>query len=152
LEVDEGTISRNTSGFETDPSGVDPLETAETAVDFSESTRIRFREIVHCDGNRTVIVRVRYVSVTNETPGPGFTVRRRLIITLHSQGIGRCKTILIDPSLDMAPTDQGSQTQPGDTNTGTVSVTSTDGTSTSSSNNAIVLSIGLLSLILSLFI
>jgi len=179
LDVDNfDNITSNSSGFEVDPDPSSPpaADPSETAMTFSDITRFKMRSRVYCDGNKSIVIRVRYIKVVGETPSYGLAVRRRLFITFHTDFSGRCKRIFFDPTMDATNNEDSGFTPSTSTSSGTGSGTSSSsgtGTSTSSgtgtstgsgtssgssssgstssSNNAIALTFGLFVLILSLF-
>jgi hypothetical protein len=144
LETDDGSIVANGSGFERDDMAPAFSDVSETAIRFSDQTRFRFRNRTFCEENKAILIRVRYITVSGETPSGGFTVRKRLFITFHSESALRCKRIMLDPSFD---TTNSEDPYTDSTNTGTGT-----GTQTGTKNSSTILTIGLLlAFILALF-
>jgi len=137
LDVDDGSIVANGSGFERDDMAPAFSDVSETAIRFSDQTRFRFRNRTFCEDNKAVLIRVRYVTVSGETPSGTFTIRKRLFITFHTDAATRCKRIMLDPSFD---TTNNNDPYSDSTNTQTQTGTQTGTTK----NSSTILTIGLL--------
>jgi len=143
---DAGDLVPNTTNVDTDTTDTSNGDTyslqddTEGQVQYGNDTRrIRWKRRVFCDGNKTVVIRARFVKSVNETPDGGFLVRKRLFITFHIEPGNRCSTLLWDPATDIeTPADTSSTTSTTDTtatSSGTTSSTSS-GTGTSSSTSS----------------
>jgi len=135
---DSGELVPNTTSIDTDAMDTSMGDTfslqdnTEGQVQYGNDTRrIRWKRRVFCDGNKTVVIRSRFVKSVNETPDGGFIVRKRLFITFHIASGDRCSRFLWDPATDIETPVDSSPAAPTDTTaTGTATTSSETGTGT----------------------
>jgi len=104
MDFDDGTLNLNSSNIYTDAfGGLTLQDNSEGHVDFAENDtrKLRWKRSVYCDGNKEVIVRVRYVRNTTETPDGGYAIRKKLYVTFHISTSERCSSVFWDPTNDM---------------------------------------------------
>jgi len=130
-------VSNSTTTVESDPEdaadGYTLEDNTEGQVQFNnnDTRRIRWKRRVFCDGNKTLIVRMRFIKSVNETPSDGgFTVRNHLIVTFHIDG-GRCPRLLWDPATDIETPEDNIVESTTTTTTATTTSSNTDTTTTS---------------------
>jgi len=130
-DIDEGNLTKNMTG-EMDDNQVQLQDDTEGRIDFDETRKIRWKRRVFCDGNKEVVVRIRFVKNTTETPDGGFLVRKKLIVTFHINSTTRCSKLFWDPTNDVeTPPDQYIEPTTPPTDTTMTSGTPTDTTMTS---------------------
>jgi len=81
--------------FEQDPSLPNFSDNSEGAITFgaNDTRRIRFRKIVFCENGVSLIIKVRVITVTENS-----VVIRRVYVTYYFNNIARCDRIILDPS------------------------------------------------------
>jgi len=134
---EDGALVPNTTNVDQDQvdqssgQSVQLQDNTEGQVQFNDTRKVRWKRVVYCDGNKTVVVRSRFVKAVGETPDGGYLVRRRLFITFHIAIGVRCSRLLWDPATDIeTPADTSATSTTGSSSTGTTSTSST-GTSSS---------------------
>jgi len=135
---DAGVLVANTSSIETDSTddtsgdSVKLEDNTEGQVQFNDTRRIRWKRRVFCEGNKTVIVKMRYFTAVGESADSGFTVRKKLVVTFHIPAGGRCSKLLWDPATDIETVDDTTT----DTTATTASATGSATTATTASGSA----------------
>jgi len=91
------SYNESTTPFEQDPSLPNFSDNSEGEIAFgvNDSRRIRFRKIVFCENGVSLIIKVRVITVTENS-----IVIRRVYITYYFNNIARCDRIILDPSAE----------------------------------------------------
>jgi len=127
-DKDEGNLVENVAGETDSEGGLNLADNTEGRLEFgvNDTRRIRWRRQVYCDGNKLVIIRVRFVK-TSESVDGGFVVRKKLFVTFHIDRSSRCSKLLWDPTNDIETPEEPFVAGP------TGGTESTSGTATSGS-------------------